>query len=152
MSREINRAMTLAGRSTLDQQVPHSFSMAKSVRFALCCLVLLLSGFVFTTGRCQANDDQGSSGVETATLEQRLKFGLKARRPEEFEYLGKVVDFVEAGVLPQELVDQSFFWVRKNKPNTNFPFIYFEQVLRLQGKRAGVPVPNYTGPYKIQSP
>lgn len=82
-----------------------------------------------------------------ATLRDRLVYGLKARRPSEFQFIDAVVAQVQLGVIPERLVNETFFWVRKNKPNYNYPFIYFERILRLRGNAAHIPIPPYNGPY-----
>ena len=67
----------------------------------------------------------------TADLRDRLISGLKIRT-----------------TIPQKLVDSAFLWVRSNKANHDYPFFYFERVLRIRGKRAGVAIPPFTYPTK----
>ena len=71
--------------------------------------------------------------------EQQLNAILKTRRDEEREFISGIVGQVRTGRLPSKLVQTSFRWVQKKRPDTNFPFIYFERVLRLQATKAGLP-------------
>lgn len=77
--------------------------------------------------------------------EQQLNAILKTRRTEERKFISDIVANVRAGKLPSKLIQTSFRWVQKKRPTTNFPFIYFERVLRLQATKAGIPdtVPPY---------
>lgn len=77
--------------------------------------------------------------------EQQLNAILKTRRTEERQFISDLVANVRAGKLPSKLIQTSFRWVQKKRPQTNFPFIYFERVLRLQATKAGIPstIPDY---------
>ncbi|MFK7768001.1 MAG: hypothetical protein AB8B55_12330 [Mariniblastus sp.] len=66
--------------------------------------------------------------------EKQLNAILKTRRDEEKEFVAKVVLQVREGKIPSKLVSTSFQWVREKRPNTSYPFLYFEKVLRLQAK------------------
>jgi hypothetical protein len=67
--------------------------------------------------------------------EKQLNAILKTRRDQEKVFVKKVVDRVREGRIPPKLVATSFQWGRNKRPNSNFPFVYFERVLRLQAKR-----------------
>lgn len=69
-------------------------------------------------------------------LKTTLEKGLRARRPAEFEFLARVVDFVEAGKLPRSLVMSTFLWARK-KPDTR-KVVYFQQALKTRAAKIGV--------------
>ena len=49
-------------------------------------------------------------------LKDTLEKGLRARRPAEFDFIAKVVDFVDDGKLPRSLVMSTFLWARQ-KPD-----------------------------------
>lgn len=70
--------------------------------------------------------------------EQQLNAILKTRREEERKFIANLVVRVREGKLPSKLIQTSFKWVQKKRPGTNFPFIYFEKVLRIQATRAGI--------------
>jgi hypothetical protein len=70
-----------------------------------------------------------------ATLKDVLEKVLRARRPEEFAFIARVVLLVDQQVLPLEMVQGTFNWARK-KPR--HPFQYFEQALRVRAKEIGV--------------
>ena len=74
-----------------------------------------------------------------AQYEQQLNAILLTRRTEEREFISDIVLNVRAGKLPSKLIQTSFRWVQHKRPQTNFPFIYFERVLRLQAIKAGIP-------------
>ncbi len=67
--------------------------------------------------------------------EERLNAILKSRRDEERDFVKKVVNRVKAGTIPERLVETSYKWVLNERPDTKYPFVYFEKVLRLQAKK-----------------
>ena len=70
------------------------------------------------------------------SLADRLKTGLKARRPEEKEFLDRVAHLVRAGAIPGKLVDSTYLWaVQRQRKN---PYQLFERALRIQADRLGV--------------
>lgn len=71
-----------------------------------------------------------------ATLGERLKSGLLCRRPEEFVFVARVADKVEAGELPQDMVLNSMRYALKKRPK--FPFFYFQAVIMRQAEALGV--------------
>ena len=74
-------------------------------------------------------------GVVVADLEQQLRSGLKARRPEEFEFITMVVLKVKSKELSIALVQSTFLWARRHQP---YPFPYFERGLRERAAREGI--------------
>lgn len=75
------------------------------------------------------------------TLRERLEKGLKARLPNEFEFLDTVVTMVDAGTLPRELVDKVFFYVRREKSHKKYLVPYFERLLRAKAREQGIEIP-----------
>jgi hypothetical protein len=73
---------------------------------------------------------------EMADLEETLKFGLKCRRPEEFDFVELVVQKVNMGQLPRDLVLSQFNWARKQRPKIPFP--YFQFGIRKRAEALGV--------------
>jgi len=69
-------------------------------------------------------------------LEDRLKTGLKARRPEEFAFLEDVARLVRSGELPVKLVDSTYLWAMQRQQK--YPYPLFERALRIQAGRIGV--------------
>lgn len=87
------------------------------------------------TGRC-VRAEGSVGGAEVISLEDQLTTGLKARRPEETEFIADVVRLVDTGKLPRKLVDSTFMWaVRRGK---RYPYPAFEQALRRQADQLGV--------------
>lgn len=84
-------------------------------------------------------------GSRSATLQERLTFGLQARRPQEIAFVEAVVDTVERGRLPLRLVDRTFFWAREKSAGRDGqlqrrPIIYFQPALQIQAKRLGITI------------
>ena len=73
---------------------------------------------------------------EQASLEERLKSGLKCRRSEEFDFVATVADRVNTGQIPEALVLQTMKW--SVKKNSKFPFFYFQTVIFRQAEALGV--------------
>lgn len=78
-----------------------------------------------------------ASGIRVPDLQTTLEMGLRARRPEEFAFIGRVVKMVEDGDLPLKLVKGTFNWARKKRP---YPYPYFERSLKLQAAKRGIVV------------
>ena len=95
-------------------------------------MTLALSGLPGTWGRAE----EPVGGAEVISLEDQLKTGLKARRPEETEVIDEVARLVNTGKLPRKLVDSTFMWALRRR--TNYPFPAFERALRLQADQLGV--------------
>lgn len=86
------------------------------------------------SARCTGEEPLG--GAEVISLEDQLKTGLRARRPEETEFVAAVARLVDSGRLPRKLVDSTFIWaVRRGK---RYPFPAFQQAIRLQAEQLGV--------------
>jgi len=95
-------------------------------------MTLALSGLPGTWTRAE----EPVGGAEVISLEDQLKTGLKARRPEETEFIDEVARLVNTGKLPRKLVDSTFMWALRRR--TNYPFPAFERALRLQADQLGV--------------
>lgn len=93
-------------------------------------LGLLGSALVISAG------DSFAQEGKPVTLEDRLKAGLRCRRPEEFEFVELVVKFVAEGKLTTELVLGTQQWAVKQRPDA--PFYYFQYGLRRRAAAIGV--------------
>ena len=80
-------------------------------------------------------NDSPQANAQFLEFERQLNAMLKTRRDEEKEFIGLVVNQIRLGKIPSKLVSTSFEWVRNKRPNTKYPFVYFERVLRLQAGR-----------------
>ncbi len=84
--------------------------------------------------RSFARSQEEPRGV--ATLTDQLRFGLKARRPVEFEFIDLVVDKVEQKLLPRDMVLSAMTYAQtKNKDR---PYPYFEFSLKKRAAAIGV--------------
>lgn len=99
-------------------------------------IVLLTSFTLASLPGTRARTEEPVVGAETISLEDQLKTGLRARRPEETEFVEEVARLVDSGRLPRKLVDSTFIWaVRRGK---RYPFPAFQQAIRLQAEQLGV--------------
>lgn len=111
--------------------------MKRSFTVSLVALALVAGGWT-AVGSCP--QAVAATGQDTATddiedLRKTLAEVLRARRPQEFAFLDRVVDMVDKGTLPRTLVVSTFNWARK-KPRHAFQ--YFEFGLRERAKRLGI--------------
>lgn len=75
--------------------------------------------------------------------EAQLQAVNKTRFPEEKNFVLEVVVEVQEKRIPKNAVDSAWLWTRKNRPNSNYPFVYFERILQLEGERLGFEVPPF---------
>lgn len=85
------------------------------------------------------------------TLRDRLVVGLQARIPFELAFCDLVADKAEKGLLPQLLVDQTFFWARQRADSTrnmhNYrPITYFIPAMRARAEKLHISLDPPTGP------
>lgn len=78
----------------------------------------------------------GSGFPPGFTYQQQLEKGLKARRPTDFSFIAEVVAKIEAGDLPQKMVNETFDYARAK--SGNYPFIYFQFAIRKRAEKLGV--------------
>jgi hypothetical protein len=130
--------------------------MTKRTKTGLLIFAIVAAGLFFNTSAAKAqtttpNPDASADEVELrfADYEKRLNAILKTRRLEEQQFVNEVLQKVRAGELPVPLMESSFMWVLKNRPDTPYPFIYFERVLRLQAGLAEVEIPEFD--YEVYS-
>ncbi len=97
----------------------------------------LLGAAIFGANWAQADDfdSLNFSAAQWVEYERELNAILKTRRDQEKVFVHEIVEKVRLGKIPYKLVATSFQWGRNKRPNTNFPFIYFEHVIRLQAKK-----------------
>ena len=81
-----------------------------------------------------AQDSPHSTNV--ADLQDQLESGLKARRPVEFAFIGRVIERVEARQLTVGEVTSVFQWARRK--NKHIPFPYFQRAIRIIAARKNV--------------
>ncbi len=66
-----------------------------------------------------------------------LKYTLGVGRPEDKEFIDRVVAMMKAGDLPQSIVEKCFVWARKKPKNK---FYYFKRALIALAKSKGIVV------------
>ena len=106
--------------------------------FLLSCCVM----FAVSVGTVNAQDndflDEDLTPELVEQYEQKLNAILRTRTDQEKLFIAQLVANVRTGAVPLKLVSTSFQWVRQNRPQASYPFIYFEKVLRLQADKIGV--------------
>ncbi|MFM7118328.1 MAG: hypothetical protein ACKO81_03970 [Planctomycetota bacterium] len=75
--------------------------------------------------------------------EAKIQAILKTRLNEEKAFVTSVMEKVRAGEIPEKMVETSYKWVLNKHPDSNYPFVYFERVLRIQGDKAGIEIPPF---------
>ena len=100
--------------------------------------VALILGCLFVSNLGTENSPaQGNTpGGQVADLEDQLKSGLKARLPNEFAFIAKVVQSVHDRRLSSGEVKSVFQWARRKNEKTPFP--YFERAMRIVARKKGV--------------
>lgn len=120
-----------------------------SALFALLVGATLLTA---QSGNLQAQELGATSAEATSADEVELRFRdyeakiqaiLKTRLTEEKAFVTLVMEKVRAGEIPEKMVETSYKWVLNKHPDTNYPFVYFERVLRIQGDKAGIEIPPF---------
>jgi hypothetical protein len=107
------------------------------LRFGLFALIGVLAMGLPTVPSHSAATATAAPGKKSADLREMLEAGLKARRPEEFAFIKRVVAQVQTGELPQDLVRSTFDWARYKRP---YPFPYFERGLKVRAAQRGIVV------------
>ncbi|HEX3600948.1 MAG TPA: hypothetical protein VHU84_12440 [Lacipirellulaceae bacterium] len=74
------------------------------------------------------------------TLRDRLVAGLQARLKSEVDFCDEVAALVQIGVLPQQLVDETFFWARQRAASIRNghkyrPIVYFQPGMRARADK-----------------
>lgn len=108
---------------------------ARAVRLALLLFVVGLALCGPSLSPSHAQVKPGGSSVVT-DLKTTLEKGLRCRLPREFEFVNRVVTFVDDGRLDRKTVMMTFLWARK-KPD-HYQATYFILAMREQAKKAGV--------------
>jgi hypothetical protein len=105
-------------------------ALGKSGHFSRRTLLALLPAALAWPGGVGRGDTDSK-----LDLQETLEKGLKARRRQEFQFIGRVVNLVESGELPEKMVQSTFLWARRKREH---PMQYFERALRVQAAKIGV--------------
>jgi hypothetical protein len=102
------------------------------VVFALTAIALM-AGTRLTHADSPATERGG-----VASLEDRLKNGLRVKAPRDLRFVETVAERVREGRMPAKVVDSTYFWaVSRGK---KYPFPAFEHSIRIQAAKLGVPL------------
>jgi hypothetical protein len=92
-----------------------------------------------TADEVEKIDLAGAQPNRPISFRDRLIVGLQARLKSEVAFVDAVVAEVQAGHIPQRLVDETFFWARQRSAipydrRYNRPIIYFMPAMRARAK------------------
>ena len=107
-------------------------NIARCSLLLMACFAIILLPPVIGNG-----DDflpESFTNAQFVEYERKLNALLKTRADEEKKFVNQIVMQVKLGKIPSRLVSTSYQWGRTKRPNTNYPFIYFEKVIRIQAK------------------
>lgn len=93
------------------------------------CRWMMVMAFT-SVGTLQAGD--------VASLSDQLKSVLRARRPVEFEFIARVVELVDQGQLPYDMVIAVMKYATGKR--AKIPYPYFEQGIRIKAAELGVEI------------
>ncbi len=135
-------------------------TVSKIALWSLCTFLLVswnynapnaaLAQDVTTTSETESSQE---TKLRFADYEERLNALLKTRRDEEKKFVSDVMKMVIEGELPERLIETSYKWVVNKRPDTNYPFIYFERVLRIQAKLVKIEIPAFDYDiYRVKPP
>jgi len=87
--------------------------------------------------------DRLKAGGRQVGLYDMLRVGLKAKTKADFEYITEVVELVDKGKLPRDMVESSFLYARyryRTHPGSFKlrPMVYFQPSLTARAKKIGV--------------
>ncbi len=118
----------------------------RSIGLLLLMALLSLSSAATTCAASDAVEQEAPAlrptvAAEVGDLKLQLEKGLRARRPQEFEFVEMVVTMVSDDTLPLDLVKRAFLWARKKATTVRYPFPYFERALRELATKQGIKIP-----------
>jgi hypothetical protein len=98
--------------------------------------LFLLLGLSLALPAAARGDGPATARGAIASLEERLKAGLKVQAPADVAFCDRVLEAVRAGELPAQLVDSTYLWaVRRGK---KYPFPAFQFAIRAKAEKLGV--------------
>lgn len=106
-------------------------------------LIATVTGFDSSQVRAQSGVDDADVRLRFERYEEKINALLKTRRDEEKQFIADLMAKVRTGEIPEPLIETSYKWVLNKKPDTKYPFVYFERVLRLQAEKLQVEIPAF---------
>jgi hypothetical protein len=102
-------------------------------------VVLILAALALMAGaRLTHADSPTTERGGVASMEDRLKNGLRVKAPRDVKFVETVAERVREGRMPAKVVDSTYFWaVSRGK---KYPFPAFEHSIRMQAAKLGVPL------------
>lgn len=94
-------------------------------------------------GQSSTTADDEAVRLRFVDYEIRLNAILKTRRDEERQFVSSVLALVREGKLPEQVVETSYKWVLNKRAYSEYPFIYFERVLRIRAQQLELEIPEF---------
>jgi hypothetical protein len=122
-------------------------ALSMSVAVALLALALLLPdrgcSHSATAAELLQDSVTPATPLRPVTLRDRLLIGLEARIPSEIAYIDAVVRAVHLGLLPERMVNETFFWARQRASisrngRLRRGIIYFQPAMNARAERLDV--------------
>jgi hypothetical protein len=127
------------------------------IRLLTLSILVLIAAIAGRIVQRATADEVEKIGITPATPSQPISFhdrlvvGLQARLKSEITFVNAVVAEVQAGHIPQEQVDQTFFWARQRaavavaRDHRNYrPITYFQPAMRARANLLHVSLPPST--------
>ncbi|HMO14642.1 MAG TPA: hypothetical protein PKD64_12340 [Pirellulaceae bacterium] len=123
--------------------------------FGLPIIILAFGALLFTNVHTWGQEQDKKDRVKSDQFSMRLSdefyvryaiqlnAQLKTRLEAEELFVNDVVELVRQGKIPKPVVDQAWLWVHSNRGASRYPFVYFEQVLRLQCDKLKLELPEF---------
>jgi hypothetical protein len=127
-------------------------SLTKRLQPSALFALMVAAAILCQTGKLRAQELSTTAADATSEDEVELRFRdyeakiqaiVKTRLNEEKAFVSSVMEKVRAGEIPEKMVETSYKWVLNKHPDSNYPFVYFERVLRIQGDKAGIEIPPF---------
>jgi len=101
-------------------------------------------------------DIQQATPDKPITLRDRLVVGLQARINFEVAFCDRVAEKVQQGVLPEQLVDETFFWARQRAQSVRNghhyrPITYFMPAMRARAEKLRISLDSPPAPSSASS-
>lgn len=101
-------------------------------------LLVLGAGSWFATCAPRPFVATQATAEEKPTLQDTLINGLQARRPQDVQFIQRVVQLVGNRTLKLKLVMETFNYVRKKYPTRSYKAQIFRIILTLRARKVGV--------------
>ena len=101
-------------------------------------VLILVAIALMADARLTHADSPATERGGVASLEDRLKNGLRVKAPRDVRFVETIAARVRDGRIPAKVVDTTYSWaINRGK---KYPFPAFEHSIRIQAAKLGVPL------------